>query len=80
MKAEQITEVVEKLIGPIRPVGESNVDADRLENMEEFIKVFAWMHVQIDEVAYDFKDSRAASEKRIADVANAHLNSMGIEQ
>jgi hypothetical protein len=31
---EQIYEIIQKLIGKIRPVGESNQDAERLKNID----------------------------------------------
>ena len=80
MKAEQIYEVVKKLIGNIRPQGCSNRDAESNENLKKFIEVFSAMHVDIDDVAYDFKNSYEASVKEASNIANKHLDSMGIEQ
>ena len=80
MEAEQIYEVVKKLIGNIRPQGCSNRDKESNENLKKFIEVFTAMHVDIDDVAYDFKDSHEASVKKAANIANKHLDTMGIEK
>jgi len=80
MEAEQIYEVVTKLVGNIRPQGCSNRDSESNKNLKTFIEVFAKMHRDIDDVAYDFKDSYEASVKEAATIANNHLDSMGIEQ
>ena len=42
--------------------------------------VFAATHVDIDDIAYDFKDRHEASVKEAANIANKHLDTMGIEQ
>lgn len=80
MKAETVYEVIEKLIGPIDPEGDSAIDAKRLVSMEAFIEIFNMMHLKIDTIAYEYKNSKQASIKRIVDVCNKHLDSMGIVQ
>lgn len=80
MEAEQIYEVVTKLVGNIRPHGCSQRDRESNENLKKFIDVFSKMHKDIDDVAYDFKDSYESSVKEAANIANKHLDSMGIEQ
>ena len=76
--AEQIYEILQKLIGKIRPVGESNEDKERLKNVQVFIKVFDMMHVEIDDIAYQYGERYEASMKAIADKCNEHLDTMGI--
>ena len=80
MEAEQIYEIVTKLVGNIRPQGCSQRVSESNKNLKTFIEVFAKMHRDIDDVAYDFKDSYEASVKEAANIANKHLDSMGIEQ
>ena len=80
MEAEQIYEVVTKLVGNIRPQGCSQKDSESNKNLKIFIEVFAKMHRDIDDVVYDFKDSYEASVKEAANIANKHLDSMGIEK
>lgn len=76
--AEQIYSIIEKLIGKIRPVGESNHDREALKNLEVFIEVFNMMHIEIDDIAYDYKDSKYSSEKIIAMRCDKQIKSMGI--
>jgi len=78
--AEQIYEIIQKLTGKIRPVGESNQDAQRLKNVETFIQVFEKMHIEIDDIAYQYGDRHEASMKAIADRCNKHLDTMGIAE
>lgn len=78
MNAEQIFEVITKLVGKTEPCGESGVDSKRFENMQVFIDVFDKMHSVIDDVAYSYRDSKCHSEKKIADLCNNHLDKMGI--
>lgn len=80
MEAQQIYEVLTKLIGGIRPQGCSSRDEKSNNNLKTFIEVFDKMHVDIDAVAYDFKDSHEASVKEAANIAEKHLDKMGIEQ
>lgn len=76
--AEQIYELVLKLTGRIRPQGENNQDTEVLKNVKTFIKVFEMMHIEIDDIAYKYKDSPYASEKRIGGICDKHIDSMGI--
>lgn len=78
LTAEQIYHVIRKLTGKIRPAGESNTDEERLKNTKKFIEVFDLMHTAIDDIAYGYKDSPYAPEKRIGDCCREHLNKMGI--
>lgn len=80
MEAEQIYKVVKKLIGNIRPQGCSERDNESNKNLKIFIEVFSKMHRDIDNIAFDFKDSFEASVKEAANIANKHLDSMKIEQ
>jgi hypothetical protein len=79
MEARDINEVIDKLIGPTTPIGESGVDADRLENMKKLIEVFNRIHIHIDHIAYRFEDSPRHSEAAIGKLASKHIESMGIE-
>lgn len=76
--AEQIYGIIQKLTGKIRPVGESNQDADSLKNIETFIAVFKMMHIEIDDIARQYEDCREASMKAIADRCNKQIDVMGI--
>ncbi len=71
-------DVVKKLIGNIRPIGESNADLDRLENLKAMCELMDEIHCDIDAVAYNFKDDKRASVKKCCDYANKFLDKLGI--
>ena len=71
-------DVVKKLIGNIRPVGKSEVDAERLENLKAMCELMNEIHTAIDAVAYDFKDDKQGSVKACVDFADNFLNKLGI--
>ena len=57
----RLIEIVEKLVGPTAPVGESNEDARRYENLLELIGLTNDLIVMIDNVA----DSKGRPEHSI---------------
>lgn len=72
-------EIVMKLIGPIRPVGESNEDEKRFENLKQLCELVDNLVYQISEMAYDNKGDRQASVKRAVDYAQSFMkNQLGI--
>ena len=71
-------DVVKKLIGPIRPVGESNEDTKRLENLKAMCQLMEEIHTAIDAVAYDFRDDKQGSVKACQDYASKFLDKLGI--
>lgn len=73
MTSDTIFEVIEKLVGRVRPVGDSAIDAERFENMGKFIEIFDKMHTVLDGVAYDFRESKYASEKKIAAIVDEYF-------
>jgi len=78
MKAEQIYEVIKKLIGPIDPVADSAIDEKRGENMDTMTSLILLLHQDVEYVARHHKDSPYASQKAVADQANKYLDSLGI--
>jgi uncharacterized protein YaaR (DUF327 family) len=77
----EIHEIVEKLIGPINPVGETNADDKRFENLKKLCAVVNELVTDIDNVAYHYKDSQEYSVKRAADYAKNFLtNTLGITE
>lgn len=73
-------DVVKKLIGDIRPIGDSSYDKYRLENLKAMCELMDEIHSAIDSVAYDFKDSKRASVKACSDYANEFLDKLGIKE
>lgn len=73
-------DVVKKLIGSIRPIGDSNEDAKRLENLKEMCKLMDEIHSAIDAVAYDYKDDKQGSVVACCKYANDFLDKLGIKE
>lgn len=46
-----VYEVVKKLVGPIRPVGESSTDEERFENLKVMTDLVDMLLIDIDRVA-----------------------------
>ena len=69
MDKEVIIEVVKRLIGPVRPVGETRTDADRLENLKKAGAVVDYLLEEIGEVATINKDRVEYSRKSAAEEA-----------
>ena len=78
-KAEEVLPIIENLIGQIKPVGETNTDNDRFENLKEMCDLVNSLIGKIDAVGYDFKDYQEFSIKRAAHYASDYLtNIVGI--
>ena len=73
-------DVVKKLIGNIRPVGEANEDVKRLENLKAICELMDEINTAIDSVAFDFKDDKQGSVKACCDYANQFLDKLGIKE
>jgi len=68
------TEIVEKLIGPIRPIGKSEVDAERFENLKQMCELVNNLVRQIDAVEYDNRGAHEHSIKQARDYAGKFLS------
>jgi hypothetical protein len=62
-----IHEVVKKLVGEIRPIGETNEDNRRFENLKIMTNLIHALVLDIDEMIYDNKNHQEFSIKRAAD-------------
>ena len=71
-------DVVKKLIGEINPVGESNEDNKRFENLKAMCELLNEIHTAVDNVAYEYRDRQEFSIKRACDYAKNQLDHMGI--
>ncbi len=45
------TDVIKKLIGPVRPIGETNADDERLKNLHEMMDVMQFMYWELRSIA-----------------------------
>jgi len=70
-----IHEVVRKLVGPISPVGETNADNVRYENLKELIELTDKLVGDISSVAY-LKDNAAFSISRAGRCSQGFLDDL----
>lgn len=78
MKTETILEVLDELIGPVEPVGESHIDGKRLENLTKMINVADSLINDIARVAI-YQDNHLHSIKEAGRKAKIFLDERGIE-
>ncbi len=74
------TAIIKKLIGPVAPVGETNTDNERFENLKAMCLLVDNLLNTIEDVAYKNKDSHEFSVKRSADYAKDFMDRMGIKE
>lgn len=81
MKKLELKDIVMKLVGNINPIGETNTDNDRFENLKNLCELVDDLLGKIDDVSYKNKDSREFSVKRASDYANKFLtDNLGIKE
>lgn len=81
MKKLELKEIVMSLIGNINPIGQSNTDNDRFENLKDLCELVDDLVGKIDDVSYKNKDSHEFSVKRASDYANKFLTeNLGIKE
>lgn len=73
-----IYKVVKKLIGEIKPIGETNTDNKRLENLKVMTELVDSLLTDIDEIAYNYKNNHQFSMKRASDFASKFQDKIGI--
>lgn len=66
--------IVTKLIGSINPIGETNTDNQRFENLNTLCNLVDSLIMDIGDMAYIHKDSHEYSIKRAVDFANKFLS------
>jgi len=62
-------EIVKRLIGKINPIGESNTDAERFENLKEMCHLVEMLLMDISDMQHAYKNDRQASVKKCVDYA-----------
>ena len=73
-------DVVKKLIGNIRPIGMTEIDSDRLDNLKAMCELANGIISDISAVARDFRDDHQGSVKKCAQYAESFLTeTIGIE-
>lgn len=74
-----IHEIVLKLVGEIRPVGDTYEDEDRFDNLKVMTELVSRLVSDIDEVASN-KDSTQFSVSRAGKYADKCLTDLGITE
>lgn len=69
----EYSRIVKKLIGDVRPVGRTEVDEIRLNNLKEMCHLVNVLITEIDEVAYRNKDRTEGSMKIAGEYASNFL-------
>lgn len=77
MNAYDIHDIVKKIVGKIYPVGETNEDSRRFENLQEMTKLVNHLLSDIDEVA-SLKDRQEYSIKKAGEHASKFITDVGI--
>lgn len=67
-------DVVKKLIGEIRPMGESNRDSERFENLKEMCHLVEMLLIDISDMEFTRRDDKQASVRKCGDYAAKFLN------
>ena len=80
MKAEQIIEVLDKLIGEIKPIGETNYDNKVKENLNTMVEVVGHYVDEICEVAqmnsyyFSIQDCQAIARDFVKGLEDTYLD------
>ena len=74
----EIYEIVVKLIGPIEPIGETNADNERLENLKEMTNLVDILIYDIGSVIKN-KDRPEYSMKRAGKFADDFFDALGLD-
>jgi hypothetical protein len=69
-------EIVQKLIGPVTPVGETNEDQRRFENLKQMCELAGNLLNEIGKVGESANGRHEASVKKVAAYACVFLNNI----
>lgn len=77
----ELDEIVKKLVGKIEPIGETNTDNDRFENLKVMCNLINELVRHVDDVGYRNKDAYEFSRKRVHEyVENFMSKTLGISE
>lgn len=74
----ELHDIVMKLIGPVIPIGETNTDEVRFENLKQLCKLVDTLVFEIDRVTA-YMNQAEFSMKRAGEYADKFLTDLGIE-
>lgn len=76
MNELEILKVVRILVGRIQPVGETNTDNDRLDNLKKMCYVVNELVTDIKDVEFNNRGHHEFSKKRASEYAEKQLKEM----
>lgn len=73
-------EIIKKLIGNINPIGETNVDNERFENLQQLTQLADNLIMDIEDMAFRNRNAHEFSIKRAVTHANDFINDIRNKQ
>lgn len=66
---EMVKEVIKRLVGTIKPIGDSSIDSERQENLEVYGELISFLISEVGDVIYHNKNSLYYSVNNFVDKA-----------
>ena len=66
---EIVKEIIKRLVGPIKPIGDSSMDSERRENLEVYGELISFLISEVGDVIYHNKNSLYYSVNNSVDKA-----------
>lgn len=76
MNEETIYKVFKKLVGNIKPIGDTSIDNERFDNLKVFCEVIEKAMVELDDIVYIYKGSQEYSIKRSVEYVENFLKNL----
>jgi len=76
MSEINVYEVVKKLVGEINPVGETNTDKRRFENLKVMIDLVDELLLDISDMGFRYRNNYQDSMKKASNSANNFLDNV----
>jgi len=73
-----VYEVVKRLVGEITPIGETQTDEIRFENLKVLTVLFKKLHCDLDDLAFYNKNRKEFSMNQAGKLADKCLDEVGI--
>lgn len=73
-------EIVKKLVGPIKPVGSSETDSVRFENLKILTALVENLIMDINDVGFENQGSQFASMKKAGEYATDFINRISLNK
>ena len=77
-KQRAMLDIVLRLTGPVEPVGETNADDERIENLKELLFLMTELHILVDRIATENKKRSEFSMSRAGKLCDKYLDAIGV--